>query len=141
MEWRRSRRIYGKIDYFILYYKSLLDDSYYKRKIDCRGIYHHPDQGFDDFSESLCKTLHNLNESKTNFVIVGDINLDTKKYNITSNATKYLNKLRSFGCNMFINKPTRITSKSATCIDHVYANLSTNDIENHILSVLHSFKG
>ena len=34
MEWRRSRRIYGKIDYFILYYKSLLDDSYYKRKID-----------------------------------------------------------------------------------------------------------
>ena len=25
---------HGKIDYFILYYKSPLDDSYYKRKID-----------------------------------------------------------------------------------------------------------
>ena len=26
--------IHGQIDYFILYYKSPLDDSYYKRKID-----------------------------------------------------------------------------------------------------------
>ena len=34
MEWRRSRVTHGKIDYFILYYKSPLDDSYYKRKID-----------------------------------------------------------------------------------------------------------
>ena len=34
MEWRRSKLIYGKIDYFILYYKSPLDDSYYKRRID-----------------------------------------------------------------------------------------------------------
>lgn len=34
VEWRRSRVTHGKIDYFILYYKSPLDDSYYKRKID-----------------------------------------------------------------------------------------------------------
>ena len=34
MEWRRSRVTHGKIDYFILYYKSPLDESYYKRKID-----------------------------------------------------------------------------------------------------------
>ena len=34
VEWRRSKLIYGKIDYFILYYKSPLDDSYYKRRID-----------------------------------------------------------------------------------------------------------
>ena len=26
--------IHGQIDYFILYYKSPLDESYYKRKID-----------------------------------------------------------------------------------------------------------
>ena len=34
MEWRRSKIIYGKIDYFIVYYKSALDNSYFKRKID-----------------------------------------------------------------------------------------------------------
>ena len=34
VEWRRSRVVHGNIDYFILYYKSPLDDSYYKRKID-----------------------------------------------------------------------------------------------------------
>mgnify|MGYP003333627720 CR=1 FL=1 len=34
VEWRRSRIIFGKIDYFIVYYKSALDKSYFKRKID-----------------------------------------------------------------------------------------------------------
>ena len=34
VEWRRSRVIHGNIDYFILYYKSPHDDSYYKKKID-----------------------------------------------------------------------------------------------------------
>ena len=96
-------------------------------------IYHHPDQGYEAFSESLSRTLHILNKNKTNYVIVGDINLDTEKYNLTSNASNYLNNLCSFGCNMFINKPTRVTSKTATCIDHVYANLSATNIENHII--------
>ena len=77
--------------------------------------------------------LHILNESKTNYVIVGDINLDTEKYNLTSNATKYLSDLSSYGCNMYINKPTRVTSSTATCIDHVYANLPSDNIESHVL--------
>ena len=64
---------------------------------------------------------------------MGDINLDTEKYNLTSNATKYLSDLSSYGCNMYINKPTRVTSSTVTCIDHVYANLPVNDIESHVL--------
>ena len=50
-----------------------------KEKLVVGVIYDHPDQGFHDFSESLCKTLQKLNKSKTNFFIVGDINLDTEK--------------------------------------------------------------
>ena len=34
VEWRRSRVIYGKIDFFIVYYKSKLDHTYFKRKIE-----------------------------------------------------------------------------------------------------------
>ena len=34
VEWRRSRVIYGRIDFFIVYYKSKLDHTYFKRKIE-----------------------------------------------------------------------------------------------------------
>ena len=34
VEWRRSRVIHGKINYFIVYYKSRMDETYLKRKID-----------------------------------------------------------------------------------------------------------
>ena len=34
VEWRRSRVIYGKIDFFIVYYKSNIDHTYFKRKIE-----------------------------------------------------------------------------------------------------------
>ena len=61
-----------------------------------------------------------LNERKMNYVIVGDINLDTSKYNIASNITEYVNCINSFGCRNFINKPTRVKCGSSSCIDHVY---------------------
>ena len=34
LEWRRSRQVHGKIDYFIVYYKSRKDETFFKRKID-----------------------------------------------------------------------------------------------------------
>ena len=34
---------------------------------------------------------------------------------------------------MFIDKPTRVTSDSATCIDHVYSNLLASDLYSHVL--------
>ena len=34
VEWRRSRVIHGRINYFILYYKSRKDENYFKRRID-----------------------------------------------------------------------------------------------------------
>ena len=55
------------------------------------------------------------------------------KYNIASNVTNYLNALHSVGCNVFTDKPTRITSHSATCIDHIYSNLRTDLLENFII--------
>ena len=34
VEWRRSRVIHGRINYFIVYYKSKKDETFLKRKID-----------------------------------------------------------------------------------------------------------
>ena len=55
------------------------------------------------------------------------------KFNLASNITDYVNSLYSVGCNVCINKPTRVTSDSATCIDHIYSNLHQDRICSNIL--------
>ena len=55
------------------------------------------------------------------------------KYNNASNITNYMNALHSVGCSIFTDKPTRVTSHSATCIDHIYSNLRSDMLNNHII--------
>ena len=55
------------------------------------------------------------------------------KYSTASNVTNYLNCLHSVGCNVFTDKPTRITSHSGTCIDHIYSNLKCDMLDNYII--------
>ena len=97
------------------------------------AIYRHPTQNYKVFTDHLSKTLHLLNEKKLNYVIVGDVNIDSSKYNIASNVTDYINCLNSFSCNQFINKPTRVTPNSVSCIDHVYSNLCSESIANFVI--------
>ena len=37
------------------------------------------------------------------------------------------------GCNIHVDKPTRIAKNTATCIDHVYSNLSPHRLSNRII--------
>ena len=55
------------------------------------------------------------------------------KYNVVTDVTSYVNNLNSVGCNICIDKPTRITDSTATCIDHIYTNLSPDRLDSHIL--------
>ena len=96
-------------------------------------IYRHPSSKYEYFSEKLCNQLLMLNQRKMKYIIVGDFNIDLNKYNISSSVTNYLNALSSSGSNVFIDKPTRITSHGATCIDHVYSNYFCNQLDNYIL--------
>ena len=96
-------------------------------------IYRHQKNHYSNFRESLCKSLDILNKSKTDYVIVGDVNIDFMKYNIATNITKYANALNSVGCNFFIDKPTRVTKNTASCIDHVYSNLEAGCLENNVI--------
>ena len=97
-------------------------------------IYRHPTQDYKSFSKSLSKTLSTLNEKKLNYVIVGDINVNSLKYNVASNITEYINCLQSLSCNLFIDKPTRVKSGcTPSCIDHLYSNLPTDSIISRII--------
>lgn len=97
-------------------------------------IYRHPGQGYTSFTNSLTKTLHNLSNNRENYVIVGDINIDAEKYNIANYATNYLNNLKSIGCYLFVDRPTRTQSHGrSTCLDHVYSNLEVQDVESFVI--------
>ena len=96
-------------------------------------IYRHPDHKYEKFCECLCDTLNTLNKTKTDYIIVGDININTLKYNIAQNVTDYVNALHSVGCNVCIDSPTRVTSDSSSCIDHIYSNLCSSRLFSNII--------
>jgi exonuclease III len=69
-----------------------------------------------NFSEKLSEQLLLLESKKQKYFLVGDFNVDLLKYNLTTPKTNFLNILNSVGCNAFIDKPTRVTSGTASCI-------------------------
>ena len=66
-------------------------------------------------------------------MIVGDVNIDAEKYNIVNDASNYINTVASYGCKLYIDSPTRVYSTGASCLDHVYSNFPTSDLESHII--------
>ena len=96
------------------------------------AIYRHG-QNVKNFCKTLSEQLLMLNSKKEKYVLVGDFNLDLMKYNLAGPHTDFLNALNSVGCNTFIDKPTRVTSSTASCIDHVHSNLDTGSLENHVV--------
>ena len=96
-------------------------------------IYRHPNHHYDMFCEKLCNTINILNSTKTNYIIVGDLNIDLLKFNLATDVTNYINSLYSVGCNICIDKPTRVAENSATCIDHIYTNMLQDSLVSKIL--------
>ena len=96
-------------------------------------IYRHPGPHYKKYSEALNRNLTLFSRQKIKVVIVGDTNINLAKFNVTSNVTDYVRLLSDQGFHNFIDKPTRITSHSATCIDHVYSNYDHEDVESIII--------
>ena len=53
-------------------------------------------------------------------ILVGDINIDLTKYSSSCDIAAYVDLLLMYNCLPTILMPTRVTSKSATLIDHIY---------------------
>ena len=100
-------------------------------------IYRHPEYKYEDFCELLCDTIEKLNQNKTDFVIMGDFNVNLLKYNLASNVTNYLQSIRSAGCQSFIDIPTRVCVKinrcEISCLDHLYSNILPNLVKTYII--------
>ena len=56
------------------------------------------------------------------FYATGDFNLNVLDYNKNEKVTKFLNLTFEYGFVQVINKPTPVTTNTATAIDHIITN-------------------
>ena len=81
-----------------------------------------PRADMDIFSSTLFDIMDTVNKEHKHCVIMGDMNIDLLKFETHLKTSDYLDNLFQNGFLPTITKPTRITSTSATLIDHIYTN-------------------
>ena len=91
-------------------------------------ISRHPNEAIDKFFDDFSNCLGNLISEKRTFYILSDININISESNSGIQANNYINTIISNGAFNIITKPTRVTSISATLIDHVIINDITHSI-------------
>ena len=93
-------------------------------------IYRHPTKDSNKFLDDFLDCMEKLADEKKRFYIIGDINIDINRTNQNSpQADRYMQVITSNGAFSLITKPTRVTDKTATVIDHII----TNDTAHSIL--------
>ena len=94
------------------------------------SIYRHPTEDSNKFLDDFSDCMEKLTDEKEMFYIFGDINIDINRTNQNSpQAHRYMQVITSNGAFSLITKPTRVTDKTATVIDHII----TNDTAHSIL--------
>ena len=93
-------------------------------------IYRPPKASIVDFNESLKITLDTISKENKFLYLTGDFNIDllSTSQNTYTPASEFTELLFSYSVFPTINKPTRITSSSATIIDNVFVNNLHNQV-------------
>ena len=104
-------------------FESLFIDVYFSKTevLTVGTIYRSPcnsKQSHTGFLDTISPLLHTITTSKTNSIIMGDLN-----HNLLEYENNYVNTFIDTICDnnyySLITKPTRITTTSATLIDHI----------------------
>ena len=102
-------------------------------------IYRVPGSNIQYYSDFIEQFLHVVQNKSV--YIVGDTNIDILKYENHVHTKDFVDMLYSYGVFPQINKPTRVTSASATIIDNIFTNVLSvdskcgivcNDISDHL---------
>ena len=88
-------------------------------------IYRMPDASVDKCNARITYVLHIINQEKSFFYLVGDLNIDFLKFESHKSTSTVLHISNSPSVLPLITKPTRVTKNTATLIDHIL----TNDLD------------
>lgn len=86
-------------------------------------IYRPPNSSITDFLSTMEFILPIITKNvKTPCYLLGDFNINLLNYNSDNNVKDFVNMLYTYYIFPVITKPTRVTSTSATLIDHIWTN-------------------
>ena len=85
-------------------------------------VYRPPDRSTYPFLDNFSHCLDSISKENKQCFICGDFNLDLMKYTMHTGINDFINLLYSASFYPLIDKPTRVTTKSATLIDNIFTN-------------------
>ena len=85
-------------------------------------IYRIPNTNINNFIDAISLTLDRIKKENKICYLLGDFNLDIMNSETHKSTGEYLDMLSSFSYLPMINKPTRVTTDSATIIDNIFTN-------------------
>ena len=100
-----------------------------KEKFNLACIYKPPGINTNEFADNFLPYIEELSKKHKTYVC-GDFNIDMLKYSSHTDTTNFVDGMFSLGLNPVINKPTRISTSSATLIDNIWSNQSVNVDKN-----------
>jgi len=93
-----------------------------------------PHANMDIFSSNIEDIMDTIqNEKNKQCMIMGDCNVDLLRFTSHAKTNDFLEGIFSHGFIPVISKPTRVTTSSATLIDHMYSNLITSSYHSGII--------
>ena len=109
--------------------------SFKNKSIFCGTVYRPPRQNknsIDSFNNSLHHVLNNINKTKSKCIISRDFNFNLLD-SVDHRTGAFVETMFSFNYYPLINKPTRITEKSSSTIDHIWTNFTNTKISSGII--------
>jgi exonuclease III len=108
----------------------------FRKPVVVVSIYKPPSTENDIFLDSLDAFLHILTSENSNFVIMGDNNINLLLNDKPARNIKALAKL--FSMKQLIINPTRVTNTSSTLIDHIFTPLTMKIKQSGNFTLTHS---
>ena len=104
------------------------------KKIVIGVVYKPPQAPIGPFLDSLNEILNIVNKEQKETYIMGDFNLDLLRDERHLPTLNFINTMISYSFLPLINKPTRITSTTATLIDNIFCNnVHSNNFSNGVM--------
>ena len=96
-------------------------------------IYRRPGTSLIDFNNEMDSILNALKNENKRIYITGDFNLNLLNASNDNNIKQFIDTFHSTNLFNTITKPTRVTTTSATLLDHIWTNDIDNCINNSII--------
>jgi hypothetical protein len=92
-----------------------------------------PRADLDVFTSTLFDLLEIINHKHIKCKLLGDFNINLLNYGHHDKTNTYVDSIFSLGFLPQITKPTRITTSTATLLDHIYSNTTLTESINGII--------